>query len=477
MVDWTNLLSQAESLYREETANLDVIVGRKEAIQKKILEETQKLIKIDYDIPSWQQIEKQKNRLEYIIKETKKELATQELKVSEIQKLIDWVEKEIKTFEDKGVVEAYKKYQMLILRKTDVKWKLDNLKMLFENELKIVNKAKGYEYDPACKFCVTNAGKVVSDAEKAKEKMKEYKEQGIVLKEVSDNVDIELKQSEWSADSNEEYQKLLGRRNTLKDELQLTNTKKNNSAEDLRDIETDFKETLKNIEEYNKNKDSIDINGKINLQIEAFKQELSNTEQGYKTKNRTVMDMSSKISVCKSKISEINQKVDQIKEVEKEYKLYEAYCQAVSRDGIPFDVITATVPEVQNEVNNILSQICEFTSLFETDGKNIIPYIVYGDRKWLMTSTSGFEKFALSIAIRVALTNISNLPKPNFLIIDEGFGVLDAENMSHMSTLFSYLKGNFDFVMVVSHLDSMRDIVDQHIEITKDNGFSKVEFV
>jgi len=477
LLDWTNLLSQAESLYREEIANLDVITGRKEAIQKRILEETQKLIKIDHDIPPLPQIEKQKNKLEYEITETKKGLAAQEIKVLEIQKLIDWIEKEIKVLEEKGVVEAYKNHQMLILKKTDIRWKLDNLKMSFENEWRIVNKAKDYEYDPKCKFCITNAGKIVSDAEKSKEKIKDYKEQEIVLKEVSDNIDTELKKSEWSSRSNETYQKLLGKRNTLKDELQLANTKKNNFVTDLRDIETDFKVALKNVEEYNKNKDSIDINGKINLQIEAFKQELSNTDQGYKTKNRTVMDMSSKISVCKSKITEINQKVDQVKEVEREYKLYEAYCQAVCRDGIPFDVITATVPEVQNEVNNILSQICEFTSLFETDGKNIIPYIVYGDRKWLMTSTSGFEKFALSIAIRVALTNISNLPKPNFLIIDEGFGVLDAENMSHMSTLFSYLKSNFDFVMVVSHLDSMRDVVDQHIEITKDNGFSKVEFI
>jgi DNA repair exonuclease SbcCD ATPase subunit len=153
------------------------------------------------------------------------------------------------------------------------------------------------------------------------------------------------------------------------------------------------------------------------------------------------------------------------------------YCQAVSRDGIPFGVITATVPEIQNEVNNILSQVTDFTSIFETDGKNVVPYIVYNDKKWLMSLTSGFEKFALSLAIRIALINISNLPRPNFLIIDEGFGVLDAENLASMQTLFSYLKTNFDFIIIVSHLESLRDIVDKHIEIIKDKGFSKVNFI
>ena len=149
----------------------------------------------------------------------------------------------------------------------------------------------------------------------------------------------------------------------------------------------------------------------------------------------------------------------------------------MSRDGIPFDVIAATVPEIQNEVNNILSQITDFTSLFETDGKNIIPYIVYDDKKWLMSLTSGFEKFALSLAIRVALINISNLPRPNFLILDEPFGVLDAENLASMGTLFSYLKTSFDFIILISHIESVRDIVDNIMEITKDNGFSKVNFI
>jgi DNA repair exonuclease SbcCD ATPase subunit len=63
------------------------------------------------------------------------------------------------------------------------------------------------------------------------------------------------------------------------------------------------------------------------------------------------------------------------------------------------------------------------------------------------------------------------------LIIDEGFGVLDAENLSTMQILFHFLKTNFDFIMVVSHLDALRDMVDNQMEIKKDNGFSKVYFV
>jgi DNA repair exonuclease SbcCD ATPase subunit len=88
--------------------------------------------------------------------------------------------------------------------------------------------------------------------------------------------------------------------------------------------------------------------------------------------------------------------------------------------------------------------------------------------------SSGFERFVSSIAIRVALTNISNLPKSTFLVIDEGFGTLDGNNLPSMNSLFTFLKSNFDFILIISHLDSMKDMVDKTIEIKRDGNFSKV---
>ena len=153
------------------------------------------------------------------------------------------------------------------------------------------------------------------------------------------------------------------------------------------------------------------------------------------------------------------------------------YTQAIGRDGIPYEIISAVVPEIEKEVNTMLSQIVEFSIELETDGKNVTPYIVYDKNRWPLELSSGLERFISSLAIRVGLINVSNLPRPNFLVIDEGFGTADADNLSSMSTLFSYLKSHFDFVFVVSHLDAMKDMVDTHIEIKKENGFSKVNFV
>ena len=61
---------------------------------------------------------------------------------------------------------------------------------------------------------------------------------------------------------------------------------------------------------------------------------------------------------------------------------YQSYLAAVGRDGLPFQVISNVMIEIEKEVNSILSQVADFTVQFETDGKNIMPYIVYDHGKW-----------------------------------------------------------------------------------------------
>ena len=134
------------------------------------------------------------------------------------------------------------------------------------------------------------------------------------------------------------------------------------------------------------------------------------------------------------------------------------------------------IPMIEGEVNNILSQIVDFSILFELDGKNINTKIVYDDKNyWSLELSSGMEKFIASIAIRVALINISNLPRPDFLVIDEGFGVLDQDNLNSLSMLFDYLKTQFRFILIISHIEVLRDVVDNLVEIKKEGEYSHVQ--
>jgi len=183
-----------------------------------------------------------------------------------------------------------------------------------------------------------------------------------------------------------------------------------------------------------------------------------------------------KVAVCENKIQTIKDSLERLQDLQDDYSAYEYYMEAVKRNGVPYELISRVLPVLENEVNDILSQIVEFNLKFEVDGKNINTYIDYETGRWPLEMTSGMEKFVSSLAIRTSLIGISNLPRPNFLAIDEGFGNLDSDNLNSMFMLFDYLKSTFDFILIISHLDSMRDIMDTLININKVDSFSKVTY-
>ena len=108
--------------------------------------------------------------------------------------------------------------------------------------------------------------------------------------------------------------------------------------------------------------------------------------------------------------------------------------------------------------------------------KNIDAFIVYGEDKWNLELSSGMERFVSSLAIRIGLINVSTLPRPNFIIVDEGFGALDSDNIANMEGAFQYLKNQFDFVMIITHLDTIKDYMDVLVPIDTKNGLSQVIF-
>jgi DNA repair exonuclease SbcCD ATPase subunit len=317
---------------------------------------------------------------------------------------------------------------------------------------------------------------VVKDASEAHKSLELDRVELVTLTDEFGHVKAEIESTKWAVEANSNYTKLLEKRNKIKDSLADTLARLNRSKNDLQTYKESLKKVDADIELYRSHRVALISNEKLDVIIKKLNQDLHNINVDIKKKNSSILELNGKITVFKSQIEEIKVKIEKAQKVESEYKAYEAYVQCICRDGIPYEVISVTVPEIEREVNNILSQIVEFHTHFEVDGKNVIPYVVYDDRKWIMSLTSGFEKFILSLAIRVALINVSNLPRPNFLVIDEGFGVMDADNLSTMNTLFSYLKSNFEFIMIVSHLDTLRDMVDTHIEIKKENGFSNVKF-
>ena len=243
----------------------------------------------------------------------------------------------------------------------------------------------------------------------------------------------------------------------------------------LRAKKTELKGVIKDIEKYHNNVEVIKDNKRINKLIDTLEIEKSSIKIELDKVQSNLQKAYSNVTITKQNISHIKNTIKEAHELELKLKSYEYYLDAIKRDGIPYEIIAETLPWLEEEINNTLSQIVDFEISFDVDGKNILSYIKYSDdNKWPLELTSGMEKFISSLAIRVALIKISNLPRPNFLAVDEGFGNLDSQNINSISMLFDYLKSEFDFVMIISHIDIMKDMVDGLVEISQSKGFSNV---
>ena len=231
------------------------------------------------------------------------------------------------------------------------------------------------------------------------------------------------------------------------------------------------------IQKYYEQEQDIVYNSNIEKEIQTTEDYLNNTNYKLDKVNKEINTVFAEIKVLDTKRKNILDNIDKVADLEKKYEAYEYYLDAVKRDGVPYELITKALPTIEGEVNNILSQLVDFQMIFEMDGKNINNYIVYDqDNIWPLELSSGMERFISSLAIRVGLINVSNLPRSNFLAIDEGWGTMDSDNLNSVYNLFQYLKSQFQFTLIVSHMDSMRDAVDTLLEVKKEKGFSNIIF-
>ena len=352
----------------------------------------------------------------------------------------------------------------LELLKSEVKFKLDK-----------VHKLDKHEYDPNCDYCVKNP--FVVDAMKTKEELDGDK---VTVKNLLDkhtSIEDEIKKMGDVEKEQADLENIKKDVELFKNKQHNYNLEKIGLVSQKSNLETQIETVDDKIVKYYENEETINSNKEIQEKIDVVNSELQVISEKLDGANQKLNILYGQIKVYESKIIDVTKQIKKIKDLETKYEAYEYYLDAVKRDGVPYELISKALPQIETEVNNILDQIVDFNIVLQMDGKNINTIISYDDDNfWPLELSSGMERFITALALRVALISISNLPRPDFLAIDEGFGVLDSDNLNSLAMLFDYLKTQFRFLMVISHIDAMKDIMDTLIEIKKEKGYSSVNY-
>jgi len=358
----------------------------------------------------------------------------------------------------------------------DVESKLENFQYQMNTLEERKSHLESHEYNEECEICMKNSQTILEQKEKVYNDIRGTSLTMGNYTKTKEDLESDIKYFQTYEEDWTIFQDAKEKEDKIDRELNQFIRQVSNLEHQEKEILTSIESTEQLIEDWYKNEEQIKENNRVRKELGKVEKDLKTLKQESKKTNKSLLNLNGEVSSLKSNKQQIEERIQEVKDLEEQNKLYDFYLNALGKDGIPYELIEKALPMIEGEVNNILGQIVEFGMQLEMDGKNINAQLVYGNQSWSLEMCSGMERFISGLAIRVALINVCNLPRPNFLVIDEGFGTLDSENLQSLFMLFSYLKTQFDFVMIISHIDSMRDVVDNIVEIKKVEGRSFVKY-
>jgi DNA repair exonuclease SbcCD ATPase subunit len=450
-------------------------VEKQNKLNTKIINLTKKLKVVDDNIQDIDKLENDLLSQNKDFQEVTKDIDKTNSEFNDISQLLTEIEINITKYESDNINEQYSKLQTLQESRDEFQIEIDKLKVEVRNKLDKTEKLKGVTWDDNCEHCMSNP--LTIDARETEKNLEKDKELAAEYLNKKNKMDEEIEALNPIIEQKENYDKYKSslveaefRERELKTNLQYFKEKKKNINSSIETIEQDIKQ-------YNEQKSNIKYNKKIKEDIQVVQNDLDDVDNVIVNLTGDITEVHADIKVGDSEMKNINRKIEEIEELENKNQAYRYYLDAVRRDSVPYELLEKAIPTIEGEINNILGQLVDFQMSLDMDGKNINSNIVYDDvNQWPLELSSGMERFISSLAMRVGLINVSNLPRSNFLAIDEGWGTMDSDNINSVYNLFQYLKGQFQFALIVSHVDSMRDAVDTLLEITKDTEFSKIKF-
>lgn len=201
-----------------------------------------------------------------------------------------------------------------------------------------------------------------------------------------------------------------------------------------------------------------------------------------------IKDSVSNEFVQKSNIVKLEAEINSYNKINNEIKLcteklnnIQKYLKIVDKKGLPFNLLSGIIKQIEQTTNQYLEIITDFSVSIKDSGSksginrikspktSIDIYKITKTSKLNISSCSGFEKFIIGFTLRLALIDVCNKNKPNFIAIDEGFSCMDDNNLSNINSLLQLIRQKFDFTLLVSHIDIMKDHCEKHIHINKKN--------
>jgi len=469
-------LKAKEAEYKLEDVNLTTVKDKVEVLNQKLISLNEKIVKVKSDNYSLEELEANKLKAQNSLIQLISQRDVTQSKIQTLEETHIQLEEEIDSFDEDEIVKEYDLYKKYSNDIRDVNNDLEKFEIRYESLNDKLIHLESHKYNKECDVCMENSETIIDTKVGVTADLSILDIERKSKMEDRDRLLLAIDTRKRYEDLHNELIKLKGKEiKAEKDVNTLINKLSTFETQEVK-LENEVYQVTQLIVDYLDNEKQIKKNTILRDEIVDVRHSLGKSKQILKNSETDILILNGEVSSLKNQKQTIEARISEVRELEDQFTLYEYYLNALGKDGVSYELISKALPMIEGEVNNILGQIVEFGLQLEMDGKNINANIVYDDQKWSLEMCSGMERFISGLAIRIALINVCNLPRPNFLVVDEGFGTLDSENLTSLYMLFAYLKTQFEFVMIISHIDSMRDVVDTLMEIKKVNGFSNIKY-
>lgn len=155
--------------------------------------------------------------------------------------------------------------------------------------------------------------------------------------------------------------------------------------------------------------------------------------------------------------------------------------KACGREGVRVLLIERALPEIEDDANELLGRLTsgEMRITLETQrqlkssdrlAKTLDIHIADNEGERPYENYSGGEQFRVNFAIRLALSKILAKRAGARLqtqVVDEGFGSQDPNGRQRLIEAINIVQADFKKVLIISHIDEMRDAFPTWISVEK----------
>ena len=243
----------------------------------------------------------------------------------------------------------------------------------------------------------------------------------------------------------------------------------------LEQLRNEWKDCNSILKEYNRNSEAINKNNETDIKIRNLEVGIKGKRSAYETNIRAIADNEHTIKKYENEINQRNELIVKIAEEEKVLRNWKIYLDMVGKNGISKMVLRRALPIINAKLKEVLSEVCDFDVEISINDKNEINFFIIKDGVIAdICSGSGFEKTATSLALRFVLGSVSMIPRLNYVTLDEVWGRVEEGNYDNIKTLLEKMLTEYDFLLLVSHQDQIKNWCEKALIAEKTNNVSHV---